>query len=357
MQHERQTEKNLEKNLKILENHFNKPSKPIKTLKDKSDFQTFSRVLDVKTKNILEKLKFNLKIKDCLQSGKEANIYDAVLLRNLQTKYTEIQREFFDISKVKNFVIKIYRTSTMEFKNRQFYLTEKYEKITNSRLLTKIWAEKELRNLMKIKKSGINCPAVLFLKRNVLVIQKIENNGQLAPRLKDLTEKYLIDNNLSFSDIYAQCLNLINNLFFKCKLIHADLSEYNILLSDKELYVIDVGQSVDIYHPNALQLFLNDVKNINNFFIKKKVKIMTEKEILENLIEEEINLENLSKLKFEDFLNLNKSEMHKEFNKMNKEKKKSEFNLKGLTKEEIKERRLKLKENRKKKRMEKNIKK
>ena len=41
-------------------------------------------------------------------------------------------------------------------------------------------------------------------------------------------------------------------LYSECRLVHADLSEYNMLLWDEEVYIIDVSQSVEHDHPMAL---------------------------------------------------------------------------------------------------------
>ncbi len=53
-------------------------------------------------------------------------------------------------------------------------------------------------------------------------------------------------------------------------LVHADLSEYNILFYRNNPYIIDVGQSVSVKHPMALEFLRRDIKNINNFFSRKK---------------------------------------------------------------------------------------
>jgi RIO kinase 1 len=59
-------------------------------------------------------------------------------------------------------------------------------------------------------------------------------------------------------------------MFVKCKLIHADLSEFNLLLDSKnQLYVIDVSQSVEQAHPNALEFLRMDCRNVTDFFAKR----------------------------------------------------------------------------------------
>jgi len=59
-------------------------------------------------------------------------------------------------------------------------------------------------------------------------------------------------------------------MFVKCKLIHADLSEYNLLLDSKnQLYIIDVSQSVEQAHPNALEFLRMDCRNVTDYFAKQ----------------------------------------------------------------------------------------
>lgn len=58
----------------------------------------------------------------------------------------------------------------------------------------------------------------------------------------------------------------IRTLFHTCKLVHADLSEYNILYHAGILYIIDVSQSVEQDHPHAFDFLRSDVRNVESFF-------------------------------------------------------------------------------------------
>lgn len=53
-------------------------------------------------------------------------------------------------------------------------------------------------------------------------------------------------------------------LFDKANLIHADLSEYNILWHNDLCYFIDVSQSVEPSHENAFYFLYRDCSNIIN---------------------------------------------------------------------------------------------
>lgn len=55
-------------------------------------------------------------------------------------------------------------------------------------------------------------------------------------------------------------------MFHQCKLVHADLSEYNILYHEDHLWIIDVSQSVEHDHPAAFDFLRNDIKNVEEFF-------------------------------------------------------------------------------------------
>lgn len=53
-------------------------------------------------------------------------------------------------------------------------------------------------------------------------------------------------------------------LYGKANLIHADLSEYNILWYNDKCYIIDLSQSVEPQHPNAFYFLMRDCNNIIN---------------------------------------------------------------------------------------------
>ena len=95
---------------------------------------------------------------------------------------------------------------------------------SNPRKMVKTWAEKEFRNLTRIKQTGIICPEPVFLRSHVLVMEFIGEKGFPAPRLKDAQ----IDESEAHK-LYLDCVKLVHRIFNLAKLVHADLSEFNLL--------------------------------------------------------------------------------------------------------------------------------
>lgn len=68
--------------------------------------------------------------------------------------------------------------------------------------------------------------------------------------------------------VYDKVVEYMRLLYKEANLVHADLSEYNILIdpADTTPIFIDMGQSVTLEHPNAREFLYRDVQNILRFF-------------------------------------------------------------------------------------------
>ena len=65
---------------------------------------------------------------------------------------------------------------------------------------------------------------------------------------------------------------MVKSLYAKAELVHADLSEYNIMIWKDHPVFIDLSQSTHKNHPSSLIFLRRDLNNINTFFVKKNVK-------------------------------------------------------------------------------------
>ena len=92
-----------------------------------------------------------------------------------------------------------------------------------------------------------------------------------------------------FAPLYTGLLLTVRRMFHHCKLVHADLSEYNILHHNSQLYIIDVGQSVEHDHPSAFDFLRSDLKNVEEFFGRRGVQCVGLRRAFEFIIGDCIN--------------------------------------------------------------------
>ncbi|GAA5838639.1 hypothetical protein JCM11251_003250 [Rhodosporidiobolus azoricus] len=226
-------------------------------IKDKSDRATNEQVLDPRTRLILFKMLGRgliERIDGCVSTGKEANVYHALAPDD------------------KHLALKIYKTSILVFKDRDRYVTGEFRfkggyARSNPRKMVRLWAEKEMRNLKRMRGAGLRVPEAIEVRENVLVMDFVgQDEWQASPRLKDAqipTEQHRA--------LYIEILVILRVIFARCHLVHADFSEYNILYHQGHLWVIDVSQSVEHEHPAAFDFLRADIKNADDFFAKRGV--------------------------------------------------------------------------------------
>lgn len=161
--------------------------------------------------------------------------------------------------------IKIYRIFHCDFKSMWKYLIadprfKNTKKDRKSVIFN--WCKREFRN-MKIahEKAKIYSPKPIAFFNNILVMDLIGKNGTPAPRLSEVNH---LENPES---LYKTAILQVKKLF-NHRLVHGDLSAFNILYYNKKPYFIDFSQSVRDNHPFFLDLLKRDLKNLNNFFKK-----------------------------------------------------------------------------------------
>lgn len=237
-----------------------------KRRKDEDLFKVVDSTLSPRTYVLLEEIASKLNIDyylGAISSGKEAKVYPA---KTVDGKY---------------YAVKIYYISTSASKRaiqKYTFGDKRFEdiKVTNTRQLIITWARKEFKNLSIMYESGVNVPKPILVEENILVMDFIGENGKRAPLLKELSEDEIT------KDLYDEVISQLEIMANKAKLVHGDLSEYNIMVWDK-VYIIDVSQAISIESENAIDLLIRDIENVNRFFSSKGIEVYPTEDILKRL--------------------------------------------------------------------------
>ena len=234
----------------------------------RSDRATVDQVMDPRTRLMLFKIvnenKYFSSLYGCISTGKEANVYHAVR-----------DEDGTDLA------VKIYKTSILVFKDRNKYVEGEHRYRNgycrkNPRKMVKMWAEKEMRNLKRLGAAGVRCPEPVLLRNHILVMTFLGKQGWAAPRLKNV-----VLSRKAFRRVYVDLLRQMRVMYHACGLVHADLSEYNILYHQRMPYIIDVSQSVEKDHPMASEFLRMDCRNVTTFFKRRARNLNIKHDLLD----------------------------------------------------------------------------
>jgi len=193
-----------------------------------------------------------------ISTGKEANVFYA-------------EREDTPVA------IKIYRIRTANFNAMTEYIVgdRRFSGIRRTRKdVVFTWTRKEFANLARAHEAGLPVPEPLVWDRNILIMEFLGEDERAYPPLRSVKLE-------DPAGIYEELVSFIRDLYEKAQLVHADLSEFNVLMGDR-MYVIDMGQSVTLDHPRALQFLFRDISNITRFF-RGKCEVKDEKELFSDI--------------------------------------------------------------------------
>jgi len=186
--------------------------------------------------------------------------------------------------------IKVYKVSTSNFNAMLDYMIgdPRFEHIKRDRRsVIFAWARKELKNLKRAFDAGVPVPEPIACNNNVLVMEFIGAEGIAAPRLRDIPIE-ILQRDFDLNELLTCIVGYLKSLYKKANLVHADLSEFNILMRgyvedelEVEPVLIDMGQSLLLSHPNADEFLRRDVGNIVFFFNRLGLKCSEEEIIRE----------------------------------------------------------------------------
>lgn len=213
-------------------------------VKDSEDFDVEEEVFDVPTLKALYKLVqdgYLDAVGRPLQTGKEANVYLA-------------ERDGDDVA------LKIYRINTSSFDDMRYYLEgdPRFEGVRQKKDVVLAWVRKEYSNLERAGRAGVRVPEPHAVERNVLVMEFVGSDGERAPQIREVE----LTNPETAFDVVAEYMRRL----YSAGLVHGDLSEYNVLLQDGDVVLIDLGQAVTIHHPNSDDLLRTDCRNVARYF-------------------------------------------------------------------------------------------
>ncbi|WP_458208241.1 serine/threonine-protein kinase Rio1 [Haladaptatus sp. NG-SE-30] len=225
-----------------------------KRVKDSDQFKVEQSVFDDATLAALYKLVQDDYVQAFggpISSGKEATVYNALG----DDEHEEV-------------AVKIYRINASNFRDMREYLVgdPRFEELGGDKKRVVIaWVRKEFANLKRAQKAGVRVPEPIAVQRNVLVMEFMGNDGRRAPTLADAR----LENPETAYGVVREYMRRL----YDAGLVHGDLSEYNILVSDGELCIIDVGQAVTFHHPNSDEFLTRDCANIASFFQRQGIDI------------------------------------------------------------------------------------
>ena len=238
----------------------------MKRRKDDDEFKVVEGVIDPPTMKTLHRLLNRgviTELHGAISTGKEANVYRGIDGDGLPV------------------AVKIYRISTAETDFMLEYMIgdTRFKNVRKqSRSLIPQWAMKEFKNLHRYYDAGVRVPKPIAIERNVMIMEFIGDVKQsiAAPLLKSVKIPSPVST-------FNKIIGMIEKGYTKAGLVHADLSEYNILWADGPVF-IDVSQAVLISHQNAKQYLLRDIQNIIHFFGKLGVKAEQPEIIAQHII-------------------------------------------------------------------------
>ena len=213
------------------------------------DRRVFDQVFDRSTLLALHKLMQQGEIETIdypIARGKEAHVFRAT-------------------SKAGPLAVKIFHTTNAVFKGLAKYIDgdPRFSGLSRRhRELVNIWVRKEFRNLKRMRNSGLRVPEPMMNLKTVLVMEFIGDNESPSPRLKDVE----VDDPRG---VFEDLLEIAAVIWQTCDLVHADLSEYNILWHDGRPWVIDAGQAVTTRHPSAKEFLVRDITRITEWALRR----------------------------------------------------------------------------------------
>ena len=157
--------------------------------------------------------------------------------------------------------VKVYRIGNAIFRRIPPYALEELKREASGRNFARLvfaWTRREHTVLRKLRAADVRVPEPFGYFRNVLVMDFIGTGDLPAPKLRDAV---VPDPKAFYEDLVVQ----LHRMTTEARLVHGDLSPYNVLLDGNRPVLIDVAQAVSADHPQARVLFERDTTNFARY--------------------------------------------------------------------------------------------
>ncbi len=218
---------------------------------DENDYKYFSKVFDFFTLDNIRTLEARGLIKHVVgvvEEGKESVI---VLCKGREGDAR---------------ILKIYKIETSAFKKMDEYIVgdPRFKSVRKKkRDLIYLWCRKEFSNLNRASHHGVSVPKPYGFLKNLLVMEAVvRKDGLLAKALNEERIKHA-------ERFFWKVVENMKKLYREARLVHSDISEYNILNKDGTPVLVDFAQAVLVTHPMAEKFLERDVSNLIRYFSKE----------------------------------------------------------------------------------------
>ncbi len=160
--------------------------------------------------------------------------------------------------------VKVYRIGNAVFRRLPAYALEELKRESSERNYARLvyaWTRREHTILRRLRAVEVPCPETYGYLRNVLVMEFIGTEGLPAPRLQDA----VVDHPEA---LHRALVAAIRRMVVDARLVHGDLSPYNVLYHEGRPVLIDVAQAVSVEHPQARELLRRDSDNFARYLKK-----------------------------------------------------------------------------------------
>ena len=183
--------------------------------------------------------------------GKESEVYEALGLGVLVIKIHRVGQRSFQS-------VRLNRSYIPEWKHFPWLFASMES------------AKMEFTALSTLQKNGVSVPIPIAINRNVIAMSFIPGLNLNQVTLEEPQE--------IFDEVVENLAKA-----YKLGFIHSDLSEFNIMVDEERVWLIDWPQWIEPSHPNADTILRRDIDNLVNYFSKKYGLSATTDEVI-NLV-------------------------------------------------------------------------